>query len=136
MPERRTDILVAEDDDEVRHLIRVALERAGYRLELARDGQEALTALRRLRFDGLVLDINMPHVDGFDVLGARSNLPGFPPVLMLTARHAAGDIKRAVELGASDYLTKPFSQAQLLARVQRLTRRRSPAPAAPSEMLL
>ena len=133
MAEAKPSILIAEDDAEIRHLIRERLESAGYQTRLVRDGAEAMAALQGWRFAGLLLDINMPHVDGFGVLEAGPRVRGFPPVLVLTARHDSADVKRAISLGARDYLTKPFSEAQLLARVKRLVRA---APSGASEDLL
>ena len=122
MRDDRPAILIAEDDAEIRHLIRERLEGEGYETRLARTGPETLAALQGWTFAGLLLDINMPHIDGFGVLEARASFKTFPPVLMLTARHASADVQRALELGARDYLTKPFSEAQLLTRVKRLLR--------------
>ena len=122
----RLSLLVAEDDGEIRHLLRQRLEGAGYHIRLARTGEETLTALRTWIFAGVLLDINMPHTDGFGVLESRGTFRSFPPILMLTARHASADVQRAVSLGAKDYLTKPFSETQLLARVARLVRTRLP----------
>jgi two-component system OmpR family response regulator len=117
-------ILVAEDDLGVRELIRARLSAAGYDTHTAHDGGEALERIRNLRPDGVVLDINMPVLDGFavlDFLKGEPRLRGIP-VLVLTARHASDDVRRAVSLGAKDFLTKPFSDAQLMARVARLLR--------------
>ena len=126
-PERRP-ILIAEDDAEIRHLIRERLESAGYETRLARTGHEALNALSGWRFAGVVLDIAMPELDGFGVLEGMRRLPDPPPVLMLTARYGANDVSRALALGARDYLTKPFSEQQLMSRMARLLRpRRTPS---------
>ena len=117
-------ILVAEDDAGVRDLIRTRLRMTGYDVHIARTGIEALDRIGELRPDAMVLDINMPEMDGFGVLkgmGARANGARIP-VLVLTARHAVEDVKLAVSLGAKDYLTKPFSEGQLVARVARLLR--------------
>lgn len=120
----KSRILVAEDDSGIRQIIRTRLEGAGYCVETARNGIEALQLLASFHPEGLVLDINMPELDGFGVLERLQRAPEMrPPTLVLTARHAADDVKRAVQLGAKDYLTKPFSEAQLLARVGRLMRR-------------
>ena len=131
----RPRILVAEDDAGVRDVIRTRLEMAGYETHTARTGVEALRRVHELKPQGLVLDINMPELDGFGVLTALKARPElkFPPTLMLTARHeVSDDVRRAVGLGAKDYLTKPFSESQLLARVARLLRRPiPPAPQAP-----
>lgn len=83
-----------------------------------------------LRPNAMVLDINMPEMGGFGVLEALRATEGITriPVLVLTARHASDDVQRAVSLGAKDYLTKPFNEGQLLARVARLLRRPLPAP--------
>ncbi len=130
----RRCILVAEDDAGVRELIRTHLDAAGYDTHTAINGVEALMRIGELKPDGLVLDINMPEMDGFGVLEVLRDAPAEArlPVLVLTARHAADDVRRAVGLGAKDYLTKPFNDAQLLARVARLLR----APIAPSPILL
>lgn len=125
-------ILVAEDDLAIRQLISVQLEIAGYEVSTARTGREALGRLAVERPTAMVLDINMPELDGFGVLEAMND-PHGPvrvPVLVLTARHGADDVRRAVGLGARDYLAKPFSEAQLLARVGRLLRKPFAPPAA------
>ena len=126
----RPRILVAEDDAGIRDVVRTRLEMAGYETHTARTGLEALKRVHELKPQGLVLDINMPDLDGFGVLAALKARPElrFPPTLMLTARHAPDDILRAVGLGAKDYLTKPFSESQLLARVARLLRPPIPPP--------
>ena len=133
----RPRILVAEDDAGVRDVVRTRLEMAGYETHTARTGVEALKRVLELKPQGLVLDINMPELDGFGVLTALRARPElkFPATLMLTARHAPDDVRRAVALGAKDYLTKPFNEKQLLARVARLLRPpiapALPAPQAP-----
>lgn len=119
---------MAEDDAEIRHLIRERLEGAGYETRLARTGPEAIDALHGWGFAALILDINMPKVDGFGVLEMKQAFTRFPPVLMLTARHAAADVQRAISLGAKDYMTKPFTEVQLLTRVARLVRPRPRQP--------
>jgi two-component system OmpR family response regulator len=87
----------------------------------ASGGEEALASLKRAMPDVMVLDINMPRMDGFAVLAAlqADNAPA-PKVLVLTARYAAADVKRARDLGADDYLSKPFANKTLLARIQKL----------------
>ena len=132
----RARILVAEDDYNVRDLIRTRLDLAGLDVHLARTGVEALDRAHALRPDAIILDINMPELDGFGVLEA---LPARAdgrriPVLVLTARHSTDDVRRAVRLGAKDYLTKPFSENQLLARVTRLLR--PPLPSPPDSAIL
>ncbi len=122
----------------VRDLIRTRLTMAGYDVHMAHDGVEAVGRINALRPDAVILDINMPGLDGFGVLEAMRAGP-FPktmPVLVLTARHAGDDVQRAVRLGAKDYLTKPFNETQLIARVSRLLRRPSPVAAAISPPLV
>jgi DNA-binding response OmpR family regulator len=127
-------ILVAEDDLGVRELIRARLSIAGHNVHIAKTGADALARTLELRPDAVVLDINMPDLDGFGYLTALKTHMAVarPPVLVLTARHSADDVRRALELGAKDYLTKPFNDQQLLARVARLLRRSSMGPAAPT----
>jgi CheY-like chemotaxis protein len=99
-------ILVAEDDPGVRELIRARLSATGYDTHTAHDGGEALERIRNLRPDAVILDINVPVMDGFAVLArlhADSRLRSIP-VLVLTARHASEDVKRAVSLGAKGLL--------------------------------
>ena len=115
-------VLVVEDDRNIRHLIRTRLEIAGYQVITAGDGREALERFEAGKPDAMVLDINMPVLDGFGVLQALRDLGRSLPILVLTARHATEDVQRAVRLGAKDYLAKPFSEAQLLTRVGRLLR--------------
>jgi two-component system OmpR family response regulator len=128
----RPKIVVADDDSGIRDLIRTRLEMSGYDVHTAKNGREALERIRALRPNAMVLDINMPELDGFGVLEALRAEGIRLPVLLLTARHAAEDVRRAVTLGAKDYLTKPFNEAQLLARVARLQRFAAPdAPRGP-----
>lgn len=129
-------ILVAEDDAGIRDIIRTRLEMAGYDTHTARTGVEALRRIRELHPQGLLLDINMPEMDGFGVLSALKTVPRAPAVLMLTARHAPDDVRRAVQLGAKDYLTKPFNEIQLLARVARLLRPAISAPVPTNDIML
>jgi len=117
-------ILVAEDDEALRELIVTKLEGAGYRTLQACHGIKALDIATTQHADGMILDIGMPRLDGFGVLNAlrSSGKTGVPPVMVLTARNAVDDMQRAMQLGAKDYMTKPFDDARLLVRVARLTR--------------
>lgn len=125
---RSRRVLVADDDPFIRDLLRIRLQGMGCDVVLARDGEEVLLRLESGAVDGMILDINMPKVDGLGVLEElRRRGRGLPPVLMLTARHAAEDILLALDLGAKDYLGKPFTERQLAVRLQRLLRPR-PAP--------
>jgi DNA-binding response OmpR family regulator len=136
MPDKRR-VLVVEDDANIRELIRTRLHMQGYEVHVARNGREALERIANIRPGGVVLDINMPELDGFGVLEAmKSGLNGKRvPVLVLTARNGADDVRRAVSLGAKDYLAKPFSEAQLTARVARLFRPPAPRPPATVQVL-
>lgn len=115
-------ILVVDDDTELRHLIGFALRQAGYLAIEAEDGPGALAAFARERPDLVVLDVNLPGFDGFEVL-RRVRAIDATPVMMLTVRAAEEDQVRGLDLGADDYLAKPFSPRTLLARVRALLRR-------------
>lgn len=116
-------ILVVDDDDSIVDLISTRLIIGGYKVATANDGFEALRHLKDLKPDAMILDINMPGLDGFGVLEHMQKPDAYaPPTLVLTARHNAGDVERAVRLGAKDYLAKPFDDRMLLARVSRLFR--------------
>ena len=127
----RPRILVVEDDDLVLELIVTRLELAGYRTFYARDGLEGLARIKEVNPAGMVLDINMPKLDGFGVL-ERLKATGqiqHIPTMVLTARNQTDDVRRAVSLGARDFLAKPFKDEQLIARVGRLMRRTPPRAA-------
>lgn len=116
-------LLVVDDDVSILELVSTRLTLGGYMVLTARNGQEALRRLNERRFDGVVLDLNMPQMDGFAVLECMDDLSHpRPPTLVLTASHNAADVQRAVKLGARDYLSKPFEDRQLLMRVARLFR--------------
>ena len=117
-------IVVAEDDEAVLELVRTRLEIAGYAVSYARTGHAAIETIRAVQPTAVVLDLNMPGLDGFGVLTALRSQKSrtSPPTLVLTARHAAEDVKRCLALGAKDYLAKPFKDKDLLARVARLVR--------------
>jgi len=116
-------VLIVEDDRSVRDLIRAYLQMSGYEVLVAYDGAEALNHVRSANPDAMILDINMPVMDGFTVLEKLSETASpHLPVLVLTARHASADVRRAITLGARDFLAKPFTEVQLTARVTRLLR--------------
>jgi two-component system OmpR family response regulator len=124
----RARILIVEDDDAVLELITTRLEIAGFRTASVRDGIHAInTMVAAPPPDGVVLDIGLPRMNGFEILRAMSNVTRLAsvPVLVLTARHAGEDVKKALFLGAKDYLTKPFDDSQLIARTRRLVRKRT-----------
>lgn len=125
-------ILVVDDDDHIRDLLRTRLELDGLRTIFAKDGIEAMIVLSTHKPAAMVLDVSMPRMDGFQMLDAlRRTRRVPPPTLMLTARNAADDVRKAIALGAKDYLAKPFNDQLLLRRVRRLLRAASPAEAPP-----
>ncbi len=121
-------MLVVDDDAAIRELVSTRLALAGYVTFTARNGIEAMSRLNERRYDGMILDLNMPMSDGYDVL--KKTTKARPPTLVLTARHNADDVREAIRLGARDYLTKPFDDQQLLKRVARLMRKVEMPPAA------
>jgi two-component system, OmpR family, response regulator len=123
-------ILVVEDDPLLAESLVRALQQQGYGVGHARRGQDADTALRTHRFDLLLLDIGLPDVDGFEVLRRLRARSDATPVLVVTAREAVDERVHGLDLGADDYLTKPFSLSELEARVRALLRRAKPALAA------
>jgi len=128
---RRTRILVVEDDPIVLDLITTRLDLAGYDTYFARDGAEGLARLRELRPRAMVLDLNMPRLDGFGLL-RKMEMEGLSvPTMVLTARNQPDDVKQAIALGARDFLSKPFKDEQLLQRVGRLLRKARPKPTPP-----
>ena len=119
-------ILVVDDDQAVRNSLRRALVLEGYEVELAEDGLSALRSLGQAAPDAMVLDLQLPDVDGLEIC-RRLRAAGDPtPVLMLTARDAVGDRVEGLDAGADDYLVKPFDLAELFARLRALLRRRAP----------
>jgi DNA-binding response OmpR family regulator len=135
---RRRRIFIAEDDRNLLELLTTRLSVAGYDTAFGRDGWEAIDGIHSTRPDAIILDVNMPRLDGFGVLRhiRKSPLVANIPVMMLTARNAPGDVKEALALGARDYLAKPFSDALLLARVARLLRSRPVAPTTSPKVVL
>ncbi|MDZ4277920.1 MAG: response regulator transcription factor, partial [Dehalococcoidia bacterium] len=123
-------VLVADDDEHIVELVSMYLQRAGYRVAAARDGDETLRRIAELRPDLIVLDIMMPGPDGLQVcrsLRRRSNVP----ILLLTARSSDIDKIAGLRFGADDYVTKPFNPDELVARIEAVLRRsRASAPQA------
>ena len=116
-------VLVVEDEAKIRELVRRYLEREGLAVLTTGSGAEALTMLDTHPIDLIVLDLNLPDVSG-ETVAAEVRLPiGDPPILMLTAKSTEADRIRGLELGADDYLTKPFSPRELVLRVQAVLRR-------------
>jgi DNA-binding response OmpR family regulator len=128
-------LLLVEDDPSIGALVTAYLEQTGYRVAWARSGEEALSSFERVRPRLVILDIGLPGQDGFDVcreLRARSPVP----VLMLTARDEEVDRVAGLEVGADDYVTKPFSPRELAARVKAVLRRTEQAPQRASRLEL
>jgi diguanylate cyclase (GGDEF)-like protein len=123
-PDEPATVLIAEDDRVSAALVRHRIERAGLTVIHRENGTEALEAAKQHAVDLFILDIRMPRMDGFELLRSLRALPQYAdtPILMLTSLGREEDIVRAFHLGASDYVTKPFSPVELLARVQRLLR--------------
>jgi two-component system OmpR family response regulator len=118
-------IMVVDDEAGVRELVCDALRIAGFETLQANDGMSALTALRTAKPDLLIIDINMPLMDGFDLVERLRTQNDLTPVLMLSARSDRADITRGLSLGADDYVTKPFGLEELLLRVKAILRRTS-----------
>jgi DNA-binding response OmpR family regulator len=119
-------ILLIDDDDRLAGLVREYLEQAGYRVEHARDGAGGLRSLARQAVDAVVLDLMLPDMDGLDVcrrVRAMDGAAADTPIVMLTARGDAMDRVVGLELGADDYLAKPFEPRELLARLKAVLRR-------------
>ena len=119
-------ILVVEDDALLAESLFRALQQQGYRVDQARRGHDADNALRNRQYDLLLLDIGLPDIDGFEVLRRLRSRSDATPVLVLTAREAIDERVHGLDLGADDYLTKPFSLSELEARVRALLRRTRP----------
>ena len=117
-------ILVVEDEPHILQMVQYYLEGEGFSVNTAADGSAAVEALDGDAPDLVVLDIMLPHVSGIELLEQIRTLDGWNgvPVLMLTAKTAEEDVVRAFDLGADDYLRKPFQLAELVARINRLLR--------------
>ncbi|MHB1355246.1 MAG: response regulator transcription factor [Anaerolineae bacterium] len=120
-------ILVVDDEKNIRELIKLYLSNAGYRVVNAGDGAEALRLAHTDKPDLMVLDLMLPQVDGFEVCRRLRREGNDLPIIMLTARDDDVDKIVGLELGADDYLTKPFNPRELVARIKAVLRRTSPA---------
>jgi DNA-binding response OmpR family regulator len=118
-----TRVLIVDDEPAVRAALDRALRLDRYEIELAGDGREALDRLAETRHDAVVLDVMMPGIDGLEVCRRLREAGDRTPVLMLTARDAVDDRVRGLDLGADDYMVKPFAMPELTARVRALLRR-------------
>src|SRR5437762_4434067 len=128
-----TKIALIEDDADIAFTVRLNLEREGYRVFLYGDGHEGLVAVQGGGFDFVILDLNLPDVDGLTICRELRREPATKsvPILMLTARGSERDRVTGLELGADDYLTKPFGMRELVARVGAIWRRVRVAPEDP-----
>jgi two-component system OmpR family response regulator len=120
-------LLIVEDEEDLRTGLDQALREAGYAVDAAADGREGLFKAQSWDYDAIVLDVMLPQMDGWEILD-RIRKTKKTPVLMLTARDGVKDRVRGLDLGADDYLVKPFNLSELLARVRALIRRSAGAP--------
>ena len=119
-------ILIVEDEEDILELIRYNLAKEGYQIEGVMSGEDALHKVKKETYDLIVLDLMLPGVDGLDVckMLKQDQLTAPVPIIMLTARGEEADIIVGLELGADDYITKPFSPRILIARIKAVLRRR------------
>lgn len=134
-PEAKPHVLVVDDDRAVRESLRRSLEFNGYSVSLAQDGAEALAGISTISPDAIIMDVMMPRLDGIETTRALRSVGNHVPILVLTARDAVGDRVEGLDAGADDYLAKPFSLEELLARLRALLRRVSTDVADPDEHL-
>ena len=120
-PERPL-VLVVDDEEDIRFVVRARLEAAGFRVETASNGLEGLTRARRLHPDLILLDLMLPGMDGFNVCGMLKRDQQFSaiPIIILSARSQQKDFETGIALGADAYLTKPFSGPELIGKVREL----------------
>ena len=124
----RHRILVVEDEPAIAELLRGYLARDGFDVQLAADGEAGLAAIQRLRPDAVILDVGLPGIDGTEVCRRLRAAGDWTPVLFVTARDDEVDRVLGLELGADDYVTKPFSPREVVARVRAVLRRRPSVP--------
>jgi len=121
-------MLVVEDEKRIADFLGRGLESAGYAVDLAGDGAAAMDLVHATDYDLIILDLMLPDTDGLRLLEKIRNRKASPPVLILSARGTLEDRVKGLEMGADDYLVKPFAFVELLARVRALLRRGQPAP--------
>jgi two-component system, OmpR family, response regulator len=116
-------ILVVEDDDKIASFLAKGLKQSGFSVDVASEGEEALSLCRSVNYDSIVLDIMLPKLDGLSVLRTIRQEKKLVPVLLLSAKASVDNRVTGLQAGADDYLTKPFAFSELLARLQALIRR-------------
>lgn len=121
-------LLVVEDEPDLAATLRKALAEEGFAVDVVGDGEEALWQAESIAYDAIVLDLMIPGIDGWEVVRRLRAKDNRSPVLVLTARDATTDKVRALDSGADDYLTKPFTLNELLARIRALIRRAAGSP--------
>ncbi len=119
-------LLLIEDDTQLGESIQVSLGRQGYTVDWLQQGGQALAALKENDFSAVILDLTLPDIDGLEVLRQTREQSINTPILILTARDSLDDRIKGLDLGADDYLTKPFAVAELLARIRAISRRNQP----------
>jgi DNA-binding response OmpR family regulator len=115
-----TRVLIVDDEPDILLMLRVNLEADGFETALAADGETALRRIEEERFDLVLLDVMMPVMDGWGVLRGLSADPGAPRVIVVSAKSADRDVARALQAGAADYVTKPFSPVDLSDLIQKV----------------
>lgn len=128
-------ILVVDDDEKITSMLRRGLAFEGYRVEVANDGSQGLRLMMEQEPQLMILDVMMPHLDGWEVCRRVREGGSDIPILMLTAKDEISDRVKGLDIGADDYLVKPFALEELLARVRVLLRRRSERPEKPTNKL-
>ena len=118
-------LLIAEDEEELARAIQVILENEGYTVDSVHDGKDAYEYAVLAEYDGIILDIMMPKLSGMEVLEKLRSEGNQTPILLLTAKSAIENRIDGLDLGADDYLTKPFAMGELLARIRAMTRRKT-----------
>jgi DNA-binding response OmpR family regulator len=121
-------VLLVEDDPSIREVASLGLEQAGFRVTASGDGRDALHRFSEAAFDLVVLDVMLPSLDGLEVC-REIRRESRTPIVMLSARSELHDVVVGLELGADDYVTKPFELAELVARIKAVLRRSTPGPA-------
>ncbi|MBW1973070.1 MAG: response regulator transcription factor [Deltaproteobacteria bacterium] len=117
------DILIIEDESTIADFLRIGLSYEGYKVVIAKDGKTALDYIKEKEFDLIILDIMLPDIDGFELCQKFRNRNLSIPIIMLTAKKEVSDRVKGLDIGADDYITKPFSFEELLARIRAQLRR-------------